>query len=187
MSPEIFKCFSLILSEALLFYWVLAFLMKTIKFAKYTEHGIGLRQLRYGITGLLALLYGLLLAVEINVILGRVSSSVCERGMVCVCMYLCVCVCHPSVFCVRGHLFSSVCLNVSILSFPLLQSALPSFGLACLYAPVYWMLSIAAYRPVSEVDRRQNVLGCCESYRGVMPKVGTRARVTSRFLHDSPV
>uniref|UniRef100_A0A8C8I276 ATP-binding cassette, sub-family C (CFTR/MRP), member 8 n=1 Tax=Oncorhynchus tshawytscha TaxID=74940 RepID=A0A8C8I276_ONCTS len=56
---------------ALLFYWVLAFLMKTIKFAKYTEHGIGLRQLRYGITGLLALIYGLLLAVEINVILGR--------------------------------------------------------------------------------------------------------------------
>ncbi|XP_055778220.1 ATP-binding cassette sub-family C member 8-like isoform X3 [Salvelinus fontinalis] len=56
---------------ALLFYWVLAFLMKTIKFAKYTEHGIGLSQLRYGITGLLALLYGLLLAVEINVILGR--------------------------------------------------------------------------------------------------------------------
>uniref|UniRef100_A0A674ABF7 ATP-binding cassette, sub-family C (CFTR/MRP), member 8 n=1 Tax=Salmo trutta TaxID=8032 RepID=A0A674ABF7_SALTR len=56
---------------ALLFYWVLAFLMKTIKFAKYTEHGIGLRQLRYGITGLLALLYGLLLTVEINVILGR--------------------------------------------------------------------------------------------------------------------
>uniref|UniRef100_A0A4W5R6P9 ATP-binding cassette, sub-family C (CFTR/MRP), member 8 n=1 Tax=Hucho hucho TaxID=62062 RepID=A0A4W5R6P9_9TELE len=51
---------------ALLFYWVLAFLMKTIKFAKYTEHGIGLRQLRYCITGLLALLYGLLLAVEIN-------------------------------------------------------------------------------------------------------------------------
>ncbi|CAB1323515.1 unnamed protein product, partial [Coregonus sp. 'balchen'] len=45
--------------------------MKTIKFAKYTEHGIGLRQLRYCITGLLALLYGLLLAVEINVILGR--------------------------------------------------------------------------------------------------------------------
>ncbi|KAM6961178.1 ATP-binding cassette sub-family C member 8 [Aplochiton taeniatus] len=56
---------------ALLIYWVLAFLMKTIKFAKYTEHGIGLRQLRYCITGLLALLYGLLLAVEINVILGR--------------------------------------------------------------------------------------------------------------------
>ncbi|XP_024909579.1 ATP-binding cassette sub-family C member 8 isoform X3 [Cynoglossus semilaevis] len=56
---------------ALLIYWSLAFIMKTIKFAKYTEHGIGPRQLRYCITGLLVLLYGLLLAVEINVILGR--------------------------------------------------------------------------------------------------------------------
>ncbi|KAM4572682.1 ATP-binding cassette sub-family C member 8 isoform 1-T1 [Odontesthes bonariensis] len=56
---------------ALLIYWVLAFIMKTIKFAKYTEHGVGPRQLRYCITGLLVLLYGLLLAVEINVILGR--------------------------------------------------------------------------------------------------------------------
>uniref|UniRef100_A0A673B953 ATP-binding cassette, sub-family C (CFTR/MRP), member 8 n=1 Tax=Sphaeramia orbicularis TaxID=375764 RepID=A0A673B953_9TELE len=56
---------------ALLIYWVLAFIMKTIKFAKYTEHGIGPRQLRYCITGLLVLLYGLLLTVEINVIQGR--------------------------------------------------------------------------------------------------------------------
>ncbi|XP_059190943.1 ATP-binding cassette sub-family C member 8 isoform X1 [Centropristis striata] len=56
---------------ALLIYWVLAFIMKTIKFSKYTEHGIGPPQLRYCITGLLMLLYGLLLAVEINVILGR--------------------------------------------------------------------------------------------------------------------
>ncbi|XP_012780013.1 ATP-binding cassette sub-family C member 8 isoform X4 [Maylandia zebra] len=56
---------------ALLIYWVLAFIMKTIKFGKYTEHGIGPRQLRYCITGLLVLLYGLLLTVEINVILGR--------------------------------------------------------------------------------------------------------------------
>ncbi|XP_059391674.1 ATP-binding cassette sub-family C member 8-like isoform X2 [Carassius carassius] len=55
----------------LLIYWVLAFVSKTIKFAKYTEHGIGLRQLRFGITGLLTLLYGLLLAAEINVILRR--------------------------------------------------------------------------------------------------------------------
>ncbi|XP_051548769.1 ATP-binding cassette sub-family C member 8-like isoform X1 [Myxocyprinus asiaticus] len=55
----------------LLIYWVLVFVTKTIKFAKYTEHGIGLRQLRFGITGLLTLLYGLLLAVEINVILRR--------------------------------------------------------------------------------------------------------------------
>uniref|UniRef100_H3C0J2 ATP-binding cassette, sub-family C (CFTR/MRP), member 8 n=1 Tax=Tetraodon nigroviridis TaxID=99883 RepID=H3C0J2_TETNG len=58
---------------ALLIYWVLAFIMKTIKFAKYTGHGIGPRQVRYCITGLLVLLYGLLLAVEINVILGRVT------------------------------------------------------------------------------------------------------------------
>lgn len=50
--------------------------MKTIKFAKYTEHGIGPRQLRYCITGLLVLLYGLLLAVEINVILGRVRANI---------------------------------------------------------------------------------------------------------------
>uniref|UniRef100_A0A673HFZ3 ATP-binding cassette sub-family C member 8-like n=1 Tax=Sinocyclocheilus rhinocerous TaxID=307959 RepID=A0A673HFZ3_9TELE len=56
---------------ALFIYWVLAFVSKTIKFFKYTEHGIGLRQLRFGITGLLTLLYGLLLAVEINVILRR--------------------------------------------------------------------------------------------------------------------
>nr|XP_020469421.1 ATP-binding cassette sub-family C member 8 isoform X2 [Monopterus albus] len=56
---------------ALLIYWVLAFIMKTIKFAKYTEHGVGPRQLRYCITGLLVLLYGLLLAVEISVIRGR--------------------------------------------------------------------------------------------------------------------
>ncbi|XP_065812757.1 ATP-binding cassette sub-family C member 8 isoform X3 [Labrus bergylta] len=56
---------------ALLIYWVLAFIMKIIKFAKYTEHGVGPRQLRYCITGLLMLLYGLLLAVEVNVILGR--------------------------------------------------------------------------------------------------------------------
>uniref|UniRef100_A0AAR2IMH0 ATP-binding cassette, sub-family C (CFTR/MRP), member 8 n=1 Tax=Pygocentrus nattereri TaxID=42514 RepID=A0AAR2IMH0_PYGNA len=56
---------------ALLIYWILAFITKTIKFAKYTEHGIGMRQLRYCLTGLLVLLYGLLLAVEINVILGR--------------------------------------------------------------------------------------------------------------------
>ncbi|KAG7473782.1 hypothetical protein MATL_G00099570 [Megalops atlanticus] len=56
---------------ALLIYWVLAFITKTIKFAKYNEHGVGLGQLRFCITGLLVLLYGLLLAVEVNVILGR--------------------------------------------------------------------------------------------------------------------
>lgn len=71
------------LLPALLIYWVLAFTTKTIKFAKYTEHGISLGQLRYCITGLLVLLYGLLLAVEINVILGRVSVCLCVFGLVC--------------------------------------------------------------------------------------------------------
>ena len=65
-------------------YWVLAFVTKTLKFAKYTEHGVGMGQLRFCITGLLALLYGLLLAVEGNVILGRVRA--------CVCVCVCVCV-----------------------------------------------------------------------------------------------
>ncbi|KPP62631.1 ATP-binding cassette sub-family C member 8-like, partial [Scleropages formosus] len=51
---------------ALLIYWVLAFVTKTIKFAKYYEQGVGMGQLRFCITGLLVLLYGLLLAVEIN-------------------------------------------------------------------------------------------------------------------------
>uniref|UniRef100_A0A3B1INS5 ATP binding cassette subfamily C member 8 n=1 Tax=Astyanax mexicanus TaxID=7994 RepID=A0A3B1INS5_ASTMX len=54
---------------ALLIYWILAFVTKTIKFAKYNEHDIGVGQLRFCITGLLALIYGLLLAVEVNVII----------------------------------------------------------------------------------------------------------------------
>ncbi|KAM9480711.1 ATP-binding cassette sub-family C member 8 [Clarias gariepinus] len=56
---------------ALLIYWILAFVTKTIKFSKYNEHGIGLGQLRFCITSLLALIYGLLLTVEISVILRR--------------------------------------------------------------------------------------------------------------------
>ncbi|XP_032894884.1 ATP-binding cassette sub-family C member 8 isoform X2 [Amblyraja radiata] len=53
---------------ALLVYWTLAFVTKTIKFAKFCEHGIGLSQLRFCIAALLAILYGMLLAVEVNVI-----------------------------------------------------------------------------------------------------------------------
>ncbi len=60
---------------ALLIYWTLAFITKTIKFVKYGDHGIGLKQLRFCITGLLALLYGLLLGVEVNVIMRRVSTG----------------------------------------------------------------------------------------------------------------
>ncbi|XP_043938804.1 ATP-binding cassette sub-family C member 8 isoform X3 [Protopterus annectens] len=62
---------------ALLIYWSLAFITKTIKFAKFCEHGIGLSQLRFCITGLLAMLYGMLLAVEINVI--RVRRYICSN------------------------------------------------------------------------------------------------------------
>ncbi|XP_043561892.1 ATP-binding cassette sub-family C member 8 isoform X5 [Chiloscyllium plagiosum] len=53
---------------ALLVYWILAFITKTVKFAKFCEHGIGLSQLRFCIAALLAILYGMLLAVEVNVI-----------------------------------------------------------------------------------------------------------------------
>ncbi|XP_078076757.1 ATP-binding cassette sub-family C member 8 isoform X3 [Mustelus asterias] len=53
---------------ALLVYWTLAFITKTVKFAKFCEHGIGLSQLRFCIAALLAILYGMLLAVEVNVI-----------------------------------------------------------------------------------------------------------------------
>ncbi|XP_038663730.1 ATP-binding cassette sub-family C member 8 isoform X5 [Scyliorhinus canicula] len=61
---------------ALLVYWTLAFVTKTVKFAKFCEHGIGLSQLRFCIAALLAILYGMLLAVEVNVIRVRKKSSV---------------------------------------------------------------------------------------------------------------
>uniref|UniRef100_A0A4W3IWQ5 ATP-binding cassette, sub-family C (CFTR/MRP), member 8 n=1 Tax=Callorhinchus milii TaxID=7868 RepID=A0A4W3IWQ5_CALMI len=53
---------------ALLGYWTIAFITKTIKFAKFCELGIGLSQLRFCIAALLVVLYGMLLVVEINVI-----------------------------------------------------------------------------------------------------------------------
>ncbi|XP_019407573.1 PREDICTED: ATP-binding cassette sub-family C member 8 isoform X1 [Crocodylus porosus] len=53
---------------ALLFYWTLAFITKTIKFVKFCDNNIGFSQLRFCLTGLLVILYGMLLAVEINVI-----------------------------------------------------------------------------------------------------------------------
>ncbi|XP_041132803.1 ATP-binding cassette sub-family C member 8-like isoform X3 [Polyodon spathula] len=62
---------------ALLVYWILAFIIKTVKFAKFCEHGIWFTQLRFCITGLLVVLYGMLLAVEINVI--RVRRYVCFK------------------------------------------------------------------------------------------------------------
>lgn len=53
---------------ALFLYWILAFVSKTIKLVKYCENGIGVHQLRFCITGAMVVLYGLLMAVEINVI-----------------------------------------------------------------------------------------------------------------------
>ncbi|XP_073525188.1 ATP-binding cassette sub-family C member 8-like, partial [Phyllobates terribilis] len=53
---------------ALLVYWTLAFVTKTIKFVKFCDNGIGLLQLRFCLTGLLAMFYGVLLIVEVNVI-----------------------------------------------------------------------------------------------------------------------
>ncbi|XP_062850775.1 ATP-binding cassette sub-family C member 9 isoform X2 [Trichomycterus rosablanca] len=53
---------------ALFIYWVLAFITKIIKLWKFAEEGVGVDHLRFCITALLVVLYGLLMAVEINVI-----------------------------------------------------------------------------------------------------------------------
>ncbi|KAM8974245.1 ATP-binding cassette sub-family C member 9 isoform 2-T2 [Pelodytes ibericus] len=53
---------------ALFLYWVMAFISKTIKLVKYRQHDIGFSHLRFCITAMMVILYGLLMAVEINVI-----------------------------------------------------------------------------------------------------------------------
>ncbi|TTR20087.1 ATP-binding cassette sub-family C member 9 [Bagarius yarrelli] len=53
---------------ALFIYWVLAFNTKIIKLWKFAEDGVGIQHLRFCITALLVVLYGLLMAVEFNVI-----------------------------------------------------------------------------------------------------------------------
>nr|XP_023647098.1 ATP-binding cassette sub-family C member 9-like [Paramormyrops kingsleyae] len=53
---------------ALFIYWVLAFITKSIKLWKYAEYELGIQHLRFCITALLVILYGLLMGVEINVI-----------------------------------------------------------------------------------------------------------------------
>nr|XP_033808126.1 LOW QUALITY PROTEIN: ATP-binding cassette sub-family C member 9 [Geotrypetes seraphini] len=53
---------------ALFLYWILAFISKTIKLVKYCEYEVGVSQLRFCITATMVILYGLLMAVEINVI-----------------------------------------------------------------------------------------------------------------------
>ncbi|XP_074050394.1 ATP-binding cassette sub-family C member 9 isoform X3 [Macrotis lagotis] len=53
---------------ALFLYWVMAFITKTIKLVKYCQLGLGVSELRFCITGMMVILNGLLMAVEINVI-----------------------------------------------------------------------------------------------------------------------
>nr|XP_055046145.1 ATP-binding cassette sub-family C member 9 isoform X2 [Misgurnus anguillicaudatus] len=53
---------------ALFIYWILAFITKMIKLWKFAEANLGVQHLRFCITALLVILYGLLMAVEINVI-----------------------------------------------------------------------------------------------------------------------
>nr|XP_038039869.1 ATP-binding cassette sub-family C member 9 isoform X11 [Anas platyrhynchos] len=53
---------------ALFLYWVMAFVTKTIKLVRYCQDGVPFSQLRFCITGIMVILYGLLMAVEINVI-----------------------------------------------------------------------------------------------------------------------
>ncbi|KAG1953054.1 ATP-binding cassette sub-family C [Pimephales promelas] len=53
---------------ALFIYWILAFITKMIKLWKFAEASLGVQHLRFCITALLVVLYGLLMAVEINVI-----------------------------------------------------------------------------------------------------------------------
>uniref|UniRef100_A0AAY5EYT4 ATP-binding cassette, sub-family C (CFTR/MRP), member 9 n=1 Tax=Electrophorus electricus TaxID=8005 RepID=A0AAY5EYT4_ELEEL len=60
--------FPKLLLVALFIYWVLAFITKIIKLWKFAEEGVGVEHLRFCITALLVVLYGLLMAVEINVI-----------------------------------------------------------------------------------------------------------------------
>uniref|UniRef100_A0A665UVT8 ATP-binding cassette, sub-family C (CFTR/MRP), member 9 n=1 Tax=Echeneis naucrates TaxID=173247 RepID=A0A665UVT8_ECHNA len=52
----------------LFIYWVLAFITKSIKLWKYVQFNVGPQHLRFCITALLVILYGLLMAVEVNVI-----------------------------------------------------------------------------------------------------------------------
>ncbi|MBZ3869802.1 ATP-binding cassette sub-family C member 9 [Sciurus carolinensis] len=59
---------SLVFRKALFLYWVMAFITKTIKLVKYWQSGWGVSDLRFCITGIMVILNGLLMAVEINVI-----------------------------------------------------------------------------------------------------------------------
>lgn len=53
----------------------MAFITKTIKLVKYWQLGWGMSDLRFCITGVMVILNGLLMAVEVNVIRVRVSTN----------------------------------------------------------------------------------------------------------------
>lgn len=72
--PILNSLMHVLLPAALLVYWTLAFITKTIKFVKFYDHSISFSQLRFCLTGLLVVLYGMLLLVEVNVIRVRVSG-----------------------------------------------------------------------------------------------------------------
>lgn len=69
----------------LFIYWVLAFITKSIKLWKFAEYHVGPQHLRFCITALLVVLYGLLMAVEINVIRVRVSEPRCKTWSFALC------------------------------------------------------------------------------------------------------
>ena len=75
-------------SPVLFIYWVLAFITKSIKLWKYTEYHVGPRHLRFCITALLVVLYGLLMAVEVNVIRVRVGGRSEDLLVLGSCVYL---------------------------------------------------------------------------------------------------
>lgn len=60
----------------LFIYWVLAFITKSIKLWKFAEYKDAAKYIRLYITALLVILYGLLMAVEINVIRVRVRKHI---------------------------------------------------------------------------------------------------------------
>ncbi|EGW00565.1 ATP-binding cassette transporter sub-family C member 9 [Cricetulus griseus] len=60
---------------ALFLYWVMAFITKTIKLVKYPQFGWNTSDLRFCITGVMVILNGLLMAVEINVIRVRKKAA----------------------------------------------------------------------------------------------------------------
>lgn len=81
----------------LFIYWVLAFITKSIKLWKFAEDKGAAQYVRLYITALLVILYGLLMAVEINVIRVRVRKYISRYvGLVQGALFLVDCN-HPGI------------------------------------------------------------------------------------------